>query len=197
MEQSAIRSAGRAANRRRLPAIGTGLILLACAGLILYPEVLSLSFHPLETKSDSLDVSGVYWTLPLANVDSLSLISDKLTVTGKFLPFPGIFGEHRISRTIPRTLAVMKLRPDYGWTVWTVSDLVVNRAGKNIFWHSIMNLQTGKRFSFAVTSKDFYPDFRFYHGRGDTSVAIFAFAKSSQSEKNMMGYFLITGRTPD
>lgn len=189
-----MRFANRVADRYKLLVVAAVVLFLACAGMIFYPEVLSLSPHPLETKSDSLDVHGVYWTIPLANIDSLALISNKLTVTGRLQPLPELLGIHQISRSIPKTLFATRLQPDYGWTTWRVSDLVINHAGENIFWHSIMDLQTGKRFSFAVPSKDFYPIFQFYHGRGDTSVVTFAFAKSGRGEKSMMGYFLITDR---
>lgn len=194
MGQNLVRLTKRFISRRTVPAVGVCVVLLVCAGLMLYPELLSLSPHPLDTKSNSLDVRGIYWTLPVANVDSLALVSNELTVTGKLLPFPGLLGKHQISRTIPGALFATKLQPDYGWTTWTVTDLIINPAGKNIFWHSIMDLQSGKRFAFAVKSKDFYPIFKFYHGRGDTSVAIFAFAKSGRGKKSMMGYLLITGK---
>lgn len=53
-----MRFADRVVDRHKLLVDAAGVSLVACAGLIFYPDLLSLSSHPLETKSDSLDVRG-------------------------------------------------------------------------------------------------------------------------------------------
>lgn len=182
--------------RRTLLMIAAAILLLAIAGILVSPEVISLSPQPLELKSDSLHVLGVYWKLPLAGVHSLTLASNKLTVSGEYLPFLPFHSMRWVRQSIPPSLRANGLRPDNGWTTWSESDLIVSTAGKNVFWRSIMNLQTGQRFSYGIPFKDYYEILKFYHGSRDTSVAIFAFGKRGQDQKSIMGYILITKKVP-
>ena len=176
--------------------IASGAILFASAALLLYPEILSLSSRVLETESDSLEVRGVYWTLPLASVDSLTLVSNELTIKGKYLPFIRHSRLRQITRAIPPKLRAAELYPDRGWTTWFEGDVIRNIIGHSGFWRSVSNLHTHSRFSFAIPFKDYYQILKFYHGSGDTSVAIFAFGKHGQDEQSLMGYILITNRVP-
>ena len=174
--------------------IATAILLLAIAGILVFPEVIPLSPQPLELKSDSLHVHGIYWKLPFAGVHSLTLASSKLTVSGEYLPFLPFHSMRWLSQSIPPSLRANGLRPDNGWTTWSESDVRVSTAGKNGFWRSIMNLQTGERFSYAIPFKDYYEILKFYHGSKDTSVAIFAFGKRGQDQQSLMGYILITNK---
>ena len=186
----------RFATRRSLFVIATAVVLLTVAGLLLHPEILSFSPHSLEVKSESLNVRGVYWKLPLACVDSLTLVSNKLTVQGKYLPLLGYYAMRAIRRSIPSVVRATELHPDNGWTTWTESDLTFGPAGRTIFWRSIVNRKTGQHFSFAIPFKDYFEILNFYHGPGDTSVAIFAFGKIGQDAQSLMGYILITNKVP-
>jgi hypothetical protein len=180
---------------RKLLMIVIAIVALACASLLMYSEILSFSPRPLDTESDSLDVCGVYWKLPLASVDTLTLLTNRLTVKGKYLPFlGGSLGLRRITRTIPPGLDATKLYPDSGWTTWYGGDVIRHFIGRNVFWWSIMNLHTGQQFSYAIPFKASCQILRFYHGSGDTSVAIFGFGRTSQDEQSLMGYVLITNR---
>lgn len=176
--------------------IATAILMLAIAGIWVSPEVIPLSPQPLELKSDSLHVQGVYWKLPFAGVHSLTLASIKLTVSGKYLPFLPFHRMRWLSQSIPPPLRANGLSPDNGWTTWSESDLIVRTAGRNVFGRSIRNLQTGQRFSYAIPFKDYYEILKFYHGSGDTSVAIFAFGKRGQDQQSLMGYILITKKAP-
>ena len=179
--------------RGRIFSFAAGLLLLTCLALFLYPEIVSLSTHPLATESNTLNVNGVYWKIPLASVDSVSLRSGELIVRGRYFRFLGAYSARKITRAIPATLDAASLQPDNGWTIWQQSDAMHYIIGQSI-WRTIFNLHTGQKFSYALPFVDYFEILRFYHGRGDTSVAVFAFGKSGQDEQSLMGYILITSR---
>ena len=179
--------------RSRFAVLVFFILIVAVSYLFIYPEVLSLRTQTLEVESNSLDVRGVYWELPLASVDSLTLSSNRLIVEGKYAPLVGSFGMRGISRTIPSELVVSTMFRD-SLRLWGQSDAFHIIIGKDIIDRTIMNLRTGQRFSFRIPFIDYYEILHFYNGLGDTSIATFAFGKKGQDQQSLMGYILITKR---
>ena len=180
---------------KRVLLVGFVLLILAGAYFYGYPEVLSYFPHPLHAGPSSVSVHGIYYQLPLAGVDSVSLESDQLRVIGRFLPPLNVIGSRHIARQIPQRMVVSHLTLDDS-SVWHETDMVIRNLDESRdYWkRSFLNMRTGDRFWYGDPFLSWFQVGHVYRGQKDTSVIVFAFGKMGQDAKTWMGCILITNR---
>ena len=139
----------------------------------------------LQIESSVFHVKGVYWELPLAGVQNLSLDSNKLSVTG----YCDSVNICSITKTIPPGLAVKNLYLD-NHPDWYESDVVIQDS--NFYKRTYFNRRSEARFSYKIPFNSFYRIQHVYHSKGDTTIIVFAFGKMKQDVHKWMGYIFIT-----
>jgi hypothetical protein len=174
-------------NRYSLPLVI--ILILVGSRNYLYPQDSLYSPHPLHVKDASVSVQGVYWQLPFAGVDSITLNSNKLTVKGHCDSSTAILNLCEVTRTIPSELAVTKVIPDTQ-RAWFESDVITGTMGNPEQWRKFYN-RTGDRFYIGDSFHSLYQIGHTYQGPGDTIIIVLAFGKMKQDAKTWMGYILI------
>ena len=178
-------------NFNRYLLLPTAFFILTGSSNYLYPQGSLYSPHPLHVKNASVSVQGVYWQLPLAGVDSITLNSDKLTVKGHCESTAGKFNPCEVTRTIPSELAVTKIVPDTQ-SAWLDSGVIMRNIDGTEWYRSFTKPSTGDRFSYEDPFHRTYQIGHGYKGQGDTVIIVLAFGKMKQDAKTWMEYILIT-----